>query len=1032
MLFRRIAVLLLLAAFLFSPLHLVAAQEAQEPYKFNYRINFNSQDDLVPESLNLTCQFYITTARSVVPLSIAVPVSKSRQSTGSVNVTLDANPTDVIFAWIGSNASLLLERQIAYYPEARDRNFVIQWEAEARSDYFLYMPLAIPIPSIAYMYSLVGANIRERPTSYFRQIIEQGTRSITVYISLSARAGTKYACDASTLAGLMDSISFNDPTSIILSNDLSFVIVDARNTTVHIGASYMQSVPALPNQKWIEIPFEFDIELEEERPIALGSRLLSSLGAASKDWLMKESEFLNKSKAIVPDITAKINQAKEGITSFDLAFVNDPAAANPFALQRGLKLLAEADDQLSILSSTLSLLVTPAILSLLLILGAILSHLFLDGNKVATLVIAAIASLLAAELHPALRVFLISLRPDFTTLVTASMPVLALLFTGFLIFRGSGPKSQVGLAISTAIRMTKTRKLRGFLTVLAVAVVASAAVPSITLKTVMPVNTQVLETQYEGPLLLSISNSWRMKKTTQDGMTSEEFGFSQMNPSEPSFYAMSLGFREFTPISLAFYRSSKASGCVILANLTFLAKYLGLTSDEVDITKATQGILVNSKLDTIRQGDTLTIGGMPLKVIGFFDSSNLTYLTGSPLEQVLEGNELLFQNPSWDSLTSPASSPFTRSLLYQLIAEWAPFLLTTKYSIPSEIVGLVDINSVPGIDERNLVTISVIGTPSSEVDEAELEGTIRGLISSTKNSMSMVDSEQGISVEFISSVSTTISVNGQSKQLAIGFPVVLPLGSWASQLVLMSIGGLIVYTVILGSTVERTKESATISSLGASPNFITFSFLAEGLMLGAIGAVIGFSAGYILAIAIGTSSPDVATEFHTLTPMLLVLSTSIAVTGLASISPARNAIMKVVPSRKMLARGIGEVRIDNTGARRIYIPLRLREGQVTPFLDFISRRLSSSSYYEYGMRISRYEMDASGHRFKVSYTGAGGITDRVANYDMKIALVPVGDYVHVELVARADDGKWTKLHDSFLKEMVYSIRDEVLKFTVPT
>jgi len=73
-----------------------------------------------------------------------------------------------------------------------------------------------------------------------------------------------------------------------------------------------------------------------------------------------------------------------------------------------------------------------------------------------------------------------------------------------------------------------------------------------------------------------------------------------------------------------------------------------------------------------------------------------------------------------------------------------------------------------------------------------------------------------------------------------------------------------------------------------------------------------------------------------------------------------------------------------------------------------------------------------GHRFKVSYTGAGGITDRVANYDMKVALVPVGDYLHVELVARADDGKWTKLHDSFLKEMVYSIRDEILKFTVPT
>lgn len=1032
MLFRQFALLLLLAAFVLGPSHVVVAQQDQELYRFNYRVNFNSQDDLVPERLNLTCQFYITTARSIVPLSVVIPVSKSGQSTGNVNVTLDMNPTDVILASIGSDVSLLLGRQNAFYPEARERNFVIQWEVESIGNRFVYTPLAIPSPYMAYMYSNLATDLRIRPTGYFGRSIEVGTRSINVYISLSARAGDKYACDPLGLEDLKYSISFNEPGPIILSRDLSFVIVDARNSTVHIRASYMQSVPALPNQKWIELPFEFDIELEEGRPLALGSRLLSSLEAASMDWLMRESEFLNKSRAVVPDIAAKISQAKEDISSFELAFIDDPASANSFALQRGLKLLAEADDQLAILSSTLSLFVTPAILSLLLILGAILSHLFLNGNKVATLAIAGFASLLAAELHPGLRVFLISLRPDFTTLVTAAMPVLSLLFTGFLIFRGSGPRSQVGLAISTAIRMTKTRKLRGLLTVLAVAVVASAAVPSITVKTVMPVRIQVLETQYEGSLLLSVSNSWRMRMATQGGAASEESGFSSMSSSEPSFYAMTLGFRESTPISLVFYRSSKASGCVIFANLTFLAKYLGLAPRGVNITKVSQAIIVNSRLDTIRQGETLVVAGVPLKVIGFFDSSSLTDLTGRPLEELIEGNELLFQNPTWDSLTSPASSPFGRSVLDQLIAERAPFLLSTKYALPPQIVGVVDINMISGINKRNLVTISVVGTLGSEVDEAKLEGTVRGLISSTKNSLSMVDSEQGISVEFISSISTTISANGQSKQLEIDFPVVLPLGSWTSQLILMSIGGLIIYTVILGSTVERAKESATISSLGASPNFITFSFLAEGLMLGAIGAVIGFSAGYILAIAIGTSSPDVATEFHTLTPMLLVLSTSIVITGLASISPARNAIMKVVPSRKMLTRGIGEIRIDNTGARRIYVPLRLREGQVTPFLDFISRRLGTSSYYEYGMRINEYQIDDLGHRFKVSYTGAGGITDRVANYDMKVALVPVGDYLHVELVARADDGKWTKLHDSFLKEMVYSIRDEILKFTVPT
>jgi hypothetical protein len=285
-------------------------------------------------------------------------------------------------------------------------------------------------------------------------------------------------------------------------------------------------------------------------------------------------------------------------------------------------------------------------------------------------------------------------------------------------------------------------------------------------------------------------------------------------------------------------------------------------------------------------------------------------------------------------------------------------------------------------------------------------------------------------MDFVSSYSATVARGSEFKTFRVSFPVVMTLGSWQSQLVLMSIGTLIVLSVVLNSTYERRREVAIMSSLGASPKFITYSFVAEGLMLGVIGACIGYVLGYVWAYWMGVSSPEIAAELHTMTPLILVLLTSTVVTVVGSAFPAKEAILRVVPSKAMLSREIGSVKIERDGSRRVQIPLRLRSNQLDRFSSLIAEMVRYPSAIRYGVTIRSHERVAKGERVVLDYRGPMGPSEMLVTYEVKIEYVSIGGFYHVEFVIRSPEGPWTRNHQVLLKNMAYDLRDELLKTTL--
>lgn len=997
---------------------------------FSCQVTISRGDASVPEKIAFLAYLEIEGMDgSMAPVSINLPLSVDKPSIARANVSMSANPSIVFLRYITLDTPLLLDMAMIV---GQNYEELVTWRVDQTGDSFVYYPLTIFGPGRPFSaLKKVPFSAQEQGWVPLGGYIYPLRQTVEVTLSLTAGSAKKYTCDASILRDLGHMLIFEDPSVSHVSRDLSFILASKNAGSIHVAGSYLQSVPSLPDQKWIALPFEFDMLPDDKRPLPLGYKVLSSLAGSSYAFVMEEWDFLNRSRAVLQDLTARYGQARADILLFNSSLANEPSSATFYALERGLKLLAESHDALSTISESSSLIVPPILTSFILIFSVIVSNLFFNGSKKATFITFGIIAILAIVIHPGLTIFAMSLKPE-SSLVPVTMIFVSFLITYFLIFKTSFASSKVGLAISTAVRSTKARKLRGILAVSAVVIVAMAAVPSLTIKTIQQTRTEVLPIDYSGSAVVSLSHLWILRKTMRTPTVTtvtDESGWFPMNPSEASSYAKNMGLKEFTSVSLAFYDSSKAQGYVIFANLTFLRRYAGLTLEETASLTDNNSVFINGKLDSFRLGDTLAVADGSLKVAGFFSSSCLRYLNGEPLEEYLNGSQILFGNPDWDTVLFYPTDPFDKSTAGKIPPESALFAPPQRVKIAAPIVGLADVSSTQSKNPAKLITILTMGVLAKDTNLEE--SGIKDLIFLTKESLSYYDYTTLTTTDFISSISVSIAHNGTLRILRTDFPATLLLGSWTSQLVIMGIGTLIVYAVILGSVFERIRESTTISSLGASPDFITYSFLAEGLMLGVIGGVIGFSLGYVVATQIGTSSPDVASELITLTPMILVLSISIATTGLASILPARGAILKVVPSRTILTRGIGEVRVDNTGARLIHIPLKLMDGQVESFYRFLSRMVSPIQYYRYGIQVFDYKEEASEHRLLIAYRGTGVASDRLSLYQVNVELVPLADYLEVELAIRSPEGPWTKSHDYLFRDMAYALRGEILKYSVP-
>lgn len=118
------------------------------------------------------------------------------------------------------------------------------------------------------------------------------------------------------------------------------------------------------------------------------------------------------------------------------------------------------------------------------------------------------------------------------------------------------------------------------------------------------------------------------------------------------------------------------------------------------------------------------------------------------------------------------------------------------------------------------------------------------------------------------------------------------------KIILISIVLISVLNVMIMSVYERIKEIGTIAAMGTTPSTITKLFLAEGLMLGVFGTILGTILSYIFVFIINTvgitfsfgRQSDLILNPTLQTNEVLIVGIIVIIISLvASISPARKA-----------------------------------------------------------------------------------------------------------------------------------------------
>jgi putative ABC transport system permease protein len=144
--------------------------------------------------------------------------------------------------------------------------------------------------------------------------------------------------------------------------------------------------------------------------------------------------------------------------------------------------------------------------------------------------------------------------------------------------------------------------------------------------------------------------------------------------------------------------------------------------------------------------------------------------------------------------------------------------------------------------------------------------------------------------------------------------------------VALFVGSFVIFNTLSITVAQRTRELATLRTLGASRRQVRRSVLLESLVIGALASVVGLGLGFVLAKgldalfeAVGLTLPQASTVFAIRTVVVSLL-VGIGVTVLAGIAPALRAT-RVEP--------IAAVREGAT-------PPRGRFGRVAPYVGAVA------------------------------------------------------------------------------------------------
>ncbi len=134
---------------------------------------------------------------------------------------------------------------------------------------------------------------------------------------------------------------------------------------------------------------------------------------------------------------------------------------------------------------------------------------------------------------------------------------------------------------------------------------------------------------------------------------------------------------------------------------------------------------------------------------------------------------------------------------------------------------------------------------------------------------------------------TPEQVEDQIGQATIVFNLIIV----GASVIAVIVGGLSVINTMVMTVSERVREIGIKKAVGAPTGAILREFLVEATLLGAIGGVIGLSAGALLVVVLNAQTAGSGTSVFLLTPMLLLRSFLFATVlgALAGIYPALRA-----------------------------------------------------------------------------------------------------------------------------------------------
>jgi hypothetical protein len=240
--------------------------------------------------------------------------------------------------------------------------------------------------------------------------------------------------------------------------------------------------------------------------------------------------------------------------------------------------------------------------------------------------------------------------------------------------------------------------------------------------------------------------------------------------------------------------------------------------------------------------------------------------------------------------------------------------------------------------------------------------------------------------------------------------------------VVLLLSSMVVAISLLGSMHERGREYSTVSALGASPAYVSAIVLVEGLSYGILGGVAGYVLGQFLQALVPAKA--VAVKPSAFSPMLATIVVAIVPSFLGSLIPAREAALRVVPSRLML-RKQAEVRVYEDMAEAS-IPLRIT-GDSEEFAEYVKSLVNRPPPVGWGPIYMRVDVRRRDGRVELIEALVSFRSERAAMFLAKI-YVPRGPGETVRVVAASPTGEWTIDHKACAKDFLTALRDDLLRY----